>query len=440
MAREDSGSLSDDDDPELEDATPPPASQSTSPSMTPQATPPTTMPLERLAKKKADKRRKQCEQHEQREQHKKTALASLSSTTPPAPTSRVLEKAALAEPFRVTFAANDFHASKPLRTGLTAPVAHPLLAHAHDSELLKKHLQYADWDGKKTRVIVDRCGRIIGVLIAPPLPGEDWEPVVQAATAAMRAARDKMTFPASVYHHRRAYGDGFPTGVHGFSFGCGRENISNIKASSAQNTTAMEELLEDPDIVRMATYPISLSPLSPPTLGPSLSPHPTRTPAGNKVDSMCLIGVLGNFDADKSGHLVCWDHDLIICFPPGCSILIPSAVVTHSNTTIQEGEERFSLLQYSAGGLFRWVANGVQSNRSWLTSASAEDLVRREEERKARCADALKKFMLWKDMKVKNFSGRARVEVWDSGDVANFSDLMDPESEGERPTKQTHRT
>ncbi|KAJ7870755.1 hypothetical protein B0H14DRAFT_2345549, partial [Mycena olivaceomarginata] len=157
---------------------------------------------------------------------------------------------------------------------------------------------------------------------------------------------------------------------------------------------------------------------------------------GNKADGMCLIGTLGDFNADQGGHLVCWDYDLIVRFPPGCSILIPSAVVTHSNTPIQDGEERFSLIQYSAGGLFRWVNNGFQSDRAWRESATAEDIQRREVERNARCAAALKKFSLWKDVKVKNFTGRSRVEVWDSGDVADFSDLTDYESEGERPTKR----
>ncbi|KAJ7315540.1 hypothetical protein DFH08DRAFT_715411 [Mycena albidolilacea] len=373
-------------------------------------------------------------------------------------------------------------------------MAHPLLAHAHDPEFLKTHLQYADWDSKyvfsppapaslfiqlarKTQVIVDRCGRIIGVLIAPPLPGEEWESIVQAATTAMREARDKMTFPVGAYHHRRSYSDGFPTGSQGFAFGGGRENLGNIKASSAWNAAAMEELLEDPNVVRMTTYPIrplflpyqafcylifadyhttkqvlvrknpglrrtfTRSPFAAVTvnLGPvSVSlPH---TDAANKADGMCLIGALGSFDADKGGQLVCWDYDLIIRFPPGCSILIPSAVVTHSNTPIRDGEERFSIIQYTAGGLFRWVANGFQSDRSWLASASAEDLARREEERKARCADALKKFPLWKDVKVRNFSGRGRVEVWDSGDVTDFSNLTDCESEGERPAKRKRQT
>jgi hypothetical protein len=85
MAREDSGSVSDDDQ-ELEDATPLTASPSTSPSKNQQPTPPPPMALGRLAKKKEDKRRKQ------RGKRKMAALASLSSTTPPAPTPRVLEK------------------------------------------------------------------------------------------------------------------------------------------------------------------------------------------------------------------------------------------------------------------------------------------------------------------------------------------------------------
>ncbi|KAJ7861828.1 hypothetical protein B0H14DRAFT_2349798 [Mycena olivaceomarginata] len=284
-----------------------------------------------------------------------------------------------------------------------------------------------------------------------------------------------MTFPASAFHHRWAYaeGEGFPTAARGFAFGGGREKVGNIKASSAQNTAAMEELLNDPSVIRMATYPIphfqtlcypiyadyhttkqtllqqnphlhrtfACSPFTTVTanLGP-ISVSPPHADFGNKADGMCLIGALGDFDADQGGHFVCWDYDLIIRFPPGCSILILSAVVTHSNTPIQDGEERFSLIQYSAGGLFHWVDNGFQSDRSWRESATAEAIQRREVERKARCATALKKFMLWKDVKVKNFTGRSRVEVWGSGEVAEFSDLTDDESEEERPAKRACRT
>jgi hypothetical protein len=53
--------------------------------------------------------------------------------------------------------------------------------------------------------------------------------------------------------------------------------------------------------------------------------------------------------------------------------------------------------------------------------------------RRTRCTTALKKFSQWKDLKVKNFSGRSRVEVWDAGDITDFSDLTEEESEAEAP-------
>ncbi|KAJ7694501.1 hypothetical protein B0H14DRAFT_2419133, partial [Mycena olivaceomarginata] len=125
-------------------------------------------------------------------------------------------------------------------------------------------------------------------------------------------------------------------------------------------------------------------------LGP-VSVSPPHVGGRNKAEGMCLIGALGDFNPDHGRHLVCWDYDLIICFPPGRSILIPSAVVTHSNTPIQDGEECFSLIQYSTGGLFCWIANGFCSDLDWQASATSEDLVRREEERQMRCATAFDK-------------------------------------------------
>jgi hypothetical protein len=67
-------------------------------------------------------------------------------------------------------------------------------------------------------------------------------------------------------------------------------------------------------------------------------------------------------------------------------------VVTHLNTPIQDGEERFSLIQYSARGLFRWIANSFCSDLDWQASATSEDLAHREEERQMCCVTALTKF------------------------------------------------
>ncbi|KAJ7817034.1 hypothetical protein B0H14DRAFT_2374238 [Mycena olivaceomarginata] len=186
-----------------------------------------------------------------------------------------------------------------------------------------------------------------------------------------------MSFPASAFQHRRG---NFPADTDGFVFGGGRQTVGNIKQRCQGNRRAMEQLLADPSITRMATYPAACfqifsdyhetkqvllrknphlrntfarSPFTAVTAnrGP-VSFSPPHTDGANKADGMCLIGALGDFDPNKGGHLVCWDYNLLIRFPPGCSILIPSAGVTHSNTPIQEGEERYAIVQYSAGSLF----------------------------------------------------------------------------------------
>ncbi|KAJ6458778.1 hypothetical protein C8R45DRAFT_843668 [Mycena sanguinolenta] len=162
-----------------------------------------------------------------------------------------------------------------------------------------------------------------------------------------------------------------------------------------------------------------------------MSVLPPHLDGNNKADGMCLIGALGSFNPDIGGHIVLWDYNCIIRFPPGCNSLIPSTVITHSNTPVAENEEHFSLIQYSASSLFRWVANGFQCDRDWFASATAADINRHEEACKTRCATTLQQFLRWKDIKVKNFTGRGRVEVWDVGDIADFSDLTEDEREVE---------
>ncbi|KAJ7866281.1 hypothetical protein B0H14DRAFT_3442550 [Mycena olivaceomarginata] len=374
MACEDGG-VYDDEEFEVEETTEPTSTDLLTPSPT-LAKP--AAGLTGLAKKKENKKRR-------------------GPVTPLTPTPQVLEKAAQSIPINQRW------------TGLAKPLEHPLLAHANDAEFLKTRMQFADWQGEHTHVILDRKQHVIGVLVAPPQPGQDWNAVVAAATAAVREARDKMTFPTAACQHRRASGDGFP-----------RRGL--------WNAAAMEELLGDPNVARMATYPIhSFSknprlhrtfPRSPFTtvtvnLGP-VSVSPPHTDFANKADGMCLIGALGRFDPDKGGHLVLWDYDLIA------------------------GEERFSLIQYCAGRSFPLGGEQVfRPNLSWRASATAEDVVNREEECKMRCAHALKKFTRWKDVKVRNYSGKARLDVCHTGDVEDFSDYTEDESEEERrPAKK----
>ncbi|EPQ59938.1 hypothetical protein GLOTRDRAFT_27824, partial [Gloeophyllum trabeum ATCC 11539] len=74
----------------------------------------------------------------------------------------------------------------------------------------------------------------------------------------------------------------------------------------------------------------------------------------------CSITALGHFDPRKGGHLVLWDLGLVVQFPPGSTIFIPSALVRHSNLPVQPGETRYSFVQWSTGALFRWAELGFQ--------------------------------------------------------------------------------
>ncbi len=82
----------------------------------------------------------------------------------------------------------------------------------------------------------------------------------------------------------------------------------------------------------------------------------------NLAYGLCAICALGNFDPKLSGHFILWELKLLIEFPAGSIIIIPSALFSHGNVGIQAGETRYSLIQYSAGGLFRWVKYG---HRTW---------------------------------------------------------------------------
>lgn len=98
------------------------------------------------------------------------------------------------------------------------------------------------------------------------------------------------------------------------------------------------------------------------------TPHRDENPA----QSWCSITPLGDFNPNLGGHLVLRDFKMIVRFPPGSTVLIPSALL-HSNTPIQPNETRYSIVQYAAGGLSRWVQNGFKSDKDLLAHVSEED-------------------------------------------------------------------
>jgi hypothetical protein len=62
-------------------------------------------------------------------------------------------------------------------------------------------------------------------------------------------------------------------------------------------------------------------------------------------------------------------------------------MIAHLNLPIGEGEKRYSLVQYSPAGLFRWVENGGMTDKEWdetIGKKSEEARKEREERRQGR--------------------------------------------------------
>ncbi|KAJ6450537.1 hypothetical protein C8R47DRAFT_998853 [Mycena vitilis] len=117
--------------------------------------------------------------------------------------------------------------------------------------------------------------------------------------------------------------------------------------------------------------------------------------AANLAWGWCCITAFGNFNPDLGGHLILWDLRLVIRFPPGSTIMIPSALLRHSNVAIQQGDTRYSFTQFTAGGLFRWVYNGHCSDKTFFLKSTPEQLRAREADRAQRWEDGLRMFQVW---------------------------------------------
>lgn len=114
--------------------------------------------------------------------------------------------------------------------------------------------------------------------------------------------------------------------------------------------------------------------------------------SGNRPDGLCIITCMGPLDHTKGGQIVLDEPKLVIDFPSGSSVYIPSALVTHHNFPLQNGDKRYSATQYTGGGLFRWVRNGMKSDKDWYATASQSEIKKREQDNASRWKKGLSLF------------------------------------------------
>ncbi|KAI0669488.1 hypothetical protein C8Q78DRAFT_943223, partial [Trametes maxima] len=93
----------------------------------------------------------------------------------------------------------------------------------------------------------------------------------------------------------------------------------------------------------------------------------------NLPAGLCTITTIGDYDSEQGDHVLLWDLKLMIEFPPGMLILISSAMLRHSNTTIEKLKHRYSFTQYLAGSLFRWVECGFKTLESFRKEGGTFD-------------------------------------------------------------------
>lgn len=75
----------------------------------------------------------------------------------------------------------------------------------------------------------------------------------------------------------------------------------------------------------------------------------------NVAIGWCLVTPFGIWDHRLGGHIILHELKLIIEFPPGSSLLLPSALVQHENIGLSSGESRAVITAYTSGSFFRFA-------------------------------------------------------------------------------------
>ncbi|KAJ7449703.1 hypothetical protein B0H11DRAFT_1743498 [Mycena galericulata] len=256
-------------------------------------------------------------------------------------------------------------------------------------------------------VIVDRDGRIVAVFVGKP-DDRKWDTeVIQGACRAMdRASRKGLetgALTAKDRDHRRGAFLSLTTGV---SFGGGQKMPGNLVNSKGKRRL-IARLLKNKHVKRIAgfqssafaywapkvyeDYAESLKQLFEKYPGlehnfeNSIFPAATfncspdsisfmHTDYNNLPSGWCGITAGGQFNAEESALLYIKQFKVMVEFPSGASGFILSGSVDHGNTPLAAGETRYSMTQYCAGGLFRWVKYGFKSAKALLAQTGGKVL------------------------------------------------------------------
>ncbi|KAG7092100.1 hypothetical protein E1B28_008476 [Marasmius oreades] len=288
-------------------------------------------------------------------------------------------------------------------------------------EAIDAGLQLFEWDGRSTHLLVTKKGVCLAVLAGTVSDDLKLQEELREAERQLNEAGSSIQFTRKEQNNDRGTS---PAVARGVSHG-GGQTEPKILSHSKKTKDALDQLVELPLFRRLSgqanhflrfyaprAYDFQAKGLEALVnhdarlklnfkatafaactwnFGPQFVSFP-HLDANNSAYTWCAITPMGDFDPKHGGHLILWDLGLVIQFPPGATVLIPSALLVHSNTCVREGETRHSFIQYSAGALFRWVSNGFQTKAKWEAQATEEMKCKRQEEDKERVKKGFEMF------------------------------------------------
>ncbi|KAF7362837.1 hypothetical protein MVEN_00633500 [Mycena venus] len=319
------------------------------------------------------------------------------------------------------------HGAEPLATSLdaaTLPAAHGAYVAKIEQkgekwgskkcrsllELLGLGFRLVQWNGIDPCPLVDSKGRVFTVLAGQP-DTPSYKASVAAAFQEIMNEGNAAKFPADMRKHRRSL---FAAINVGLTYGKGQTVPTWLLCGNYAAMT--EQLLANEHIDRMATFASSAFAMWAPRLHqyyrtqdaklrkhfpqlPRIFPRSVFSCAAfnfgpnvwtfqhcdvwNVPFGLCAVQAAGDFDLTKGGHLVLWELKLVIEFPSGALILLPSATISHSNIPVQKGDTHVSFTQFTAGGLMPYVDNGCRTLEE-LRVQDPQEFERLEAERDSR--------------------------------------------------------
>ncbi|KAI1788248.1 hypothetical protein LXA43DRAFT_894939, partial [Ganoderma leucocontextum] len=271
--------------------------------------------------------------------------------------------------------------------------------------------------------ILSRSEHVIGALGGRPMD-DNWDEVNEQLIPIFDLLGKHYRSSKSQHEHHRG---AFNAVACGILYGGGQQCVANL-AQTPHNQAVLDAVMRKRSVYRIANFGGFVMRLLAPRMFETynavleevcahdtclrrnfpgnpftaarfnVSPHTvtySHTDHLNLPNGTCSITAISNFNPTLSRHLVLWDLKLAIEFPPGSTILIPSALRKHSNIHLYDtsNEFRHSFVQYSAGGIFRWVECGHQSQKDFKTAGH-----RYKETGKQRWQRGLALFSKWSDL------------------------------------------